>query len=68
VARDEQGAYVLVIEENGTVAQRRLQLHVMTRSEWIATGEIGAGEQVIVEGLQKVRPGASATAVPAADS
>ena len=68
VARDEQGAYVLVIEENGTVAQRRLQLHVMTRSEWIATGEIGAGEQVIVEGLQKVQPGASATAVPAADS
>jgi membrane fusion protein (multidrug efflux system) len=65
LTRDEQGAYALTVDADGKVAQRRLQTHGMTRTGWIVTGELGPGERVIVEGLQKVQPGGSATAVPA---
>lgn len=64
VARDAQGAYAMVVDGTGTVAQRRLQTHGMTRTDWIVTGDLADGDQVIVEGLQKVKPGAPAKAVP----
>jgi membrane fusion protein (multidrug efflux system) len=65
VARDAQGAYVLVVGAEGKVAQRRIEIHGMTRSQWIAKGALNDGDRVIVEGLQKVQPGAAAKAVPA---
>jgi membrane fusion protein, multidrug efflux system len=61
VLRDAKGAAVLVLGADGLVAQRRVETHGMTRSEWIVTGELHAGEQVIISGLQKVKPGAPAT-------
>ena len=64
LGRDDQGAYVLVVGADGKVAQRRLQVHGMTRSEWVVTGDLGDGERVIVEGLQKVQPGATASVAP----
>ena len=66
VARDGQGAYALVVDADSKVAQRRLQIHGMTRSGWIVTGDLTEGDRVIVEGLQKVQPGGTATAVAAA--
>lgn len=65
VTRDSAGAYALTVDAAGKVAQRRLQTHGMTTSGWIVTGELGTGEQVIVEGLQKVQPGGSAKPVAA---
>jgi membrane fusion protein (multidrug efflux system) len=65
VARDNQGAYALVVGTDDKVAKRRLEIHGMTRSDWIVTGDLGDGERVIVAGLQKVQPGATAKAVPA---
>lgn len=66
VLRGAQGAYVLVVDSSGKVARRPMQTHGMTRTDWIATGKLETGDRVIVEGLQKVRPGMPATAVPAA--
>jgi membrane fusion protein (multidrug efflux system) len=66
VSRDDAGAYALVVGADGKVAQRRLQSHGMTRSDWIVTGDLNEGDRVIVEGLQKVKPGGTATTVPAA--
>ncbi|MBK1641037.1 efflux transporter periplasmic adaptor subunit [Chromatium okenii] len=60
VLRDAKGAAVLVLGADGLVAQRRVETHGMTRSEWIVTGELRDGEQVIISGLQKVKPGAPA--------
>lgn len=68
VARDGKGAYVLVVDEQGRVEQRRITTHGMTHSEWIVTGDLKEGEQIILEGLQKVAPGKSAKAVPAGTS
>jgi membrane fusion protein (multidrug efflux system) len=72
LARDAQGAYLLVVDQDGgKVAQRRVDIRGMTRKEWILTGELKDGEQVIVAGLQKVKPGevariaAAPTAAPA---
>ena len=65
VARDSQGAYALVVGADDKVAQRRLEIHGMTRSDWIVSGDLGDGERVIVSGLQKVQPGATAKPVPA---
>jgi membrane fusion protein (multidrug efflux system) len=64
VARDEQGAYVLVVNGDGKVERRKVETHGMTRTDWIVTGDLNDGDRVIVEGLQKVRPGASAEATP----
>jgi membrane fusion protein (multidrug efflux system) len=62
VARDSQGAYVLVVDASGKVLQQRITTHGMTRDSWIATGELKDGDQIIIEGLQKVRPGGMAKA------
>jgi membrane fusion protein (multidrug efflux system) len=62
VARDSQGAYVLVVGADGKVMQQRITTHGLTRDSWIATGELKDGDQIIIEGLQKVRPGAMAKA------
>jgi membrane fusion protein (multidrug efflux system) len=66
VSRDGQGAYALVVGGDGKVVQRRVETHAMTRTGWIVTGGLADGDRVIVEGLQKVQPGAMAKAVPAA--
>ncbi len=64
LARDEKGAYVLVVGGAGKVEQRRVDTHVMKRTSWVVTGNLVDGDQVIVSGLQKVKPGAVAKAVP----
>ena len=66
VLRDQAGAYVLVVDATGKVEQQRVHTHGMTRADWIVSGNLADGAQVIVNGLQKVRPGAMAKAVPAA--
>ena len=63
VGRNTQGAYVLVVDAAGKVEQRQVETHGLTRSDWIATGALKDGDQIIVEGLQKVRPGAMAKVV-----
>jgi membrane fusion protein (multidrug efflux system) len=65
VSRDATGAYVLVVDADGKVAQRRIQIYGMTHSQWIAAGDLGDGDRVIVEGLQRVQPGATARTVSA---
>jgi membrane fusion protein, multidrug efflux system len=47
------------------VEQRRVTSHGMTTSDWIVTGNLAEGDQVIFEGLQKVKPGGDAKVAPA---
>jgi len=65
VQRDQAGAFVMILGADGKVAQQRVETHGMTRKDWIVTGKLD-GESVIVEGLQKVRPGAMAKVASAA--
>lgn len=65
VSRDATGAYVMVVAANGKVEQRRVETHGMTATDWIVTGALSDGDQVILDGLQKVKPGGDAKAVAA---
>jgi len=65
LSRDEQGAYVLIVDAGDKVVQRRVRIEGMTHSQWIVTGDLKDGDRMITEGLQRVQPGGSARAVAA---
>lgn len=60
VLRDPKGAFVYVLNGNGIVVQQPVQLGEMRGSAWIVTGGLDNGQRVIVDGVQKVKPGAPA--------
>ncbi len=65
VTRDPKGAPIAwVVNDEGTVEQRSLTLDRTIGDAWLATAGLAAGDRVIVEGRQKVRPGAKVEAVP----
>ena len=54
----------LVLNASGQVEQRMLVVDRALGTQWLVASGLAAGERVIVEGMQKVRPGASAKEVP----
>jgi len=62
--RSAQGASVLVVGDDGKVAALPVKAPQAIGDRWVVTEGLKGGEKVIVEGLQKVRPGAPAKAVP----
>jgi membrane fusion protein, multidrug efflux system len=66
VTRDPKGvATALVVNGDKKAERRQLVTERSVGDAWLVTSGVKAGEQVIVEGLQKVRPGASVNPVPA---
>lgn len=66
VSRNARGeAMVLVVDAQGKVGERMVEVSRAVGSRWIVTQGLAAGERVIVEGLQKARPGATVNAMPA---
>lgn len=69
VSRNPRGnAVALVVTADGTVQQRALRTDRAIGDQWLVTEGLAAGDRVIVEGLQRVRPGASVRAVEKAAS
>jgi membrane fusion protein (multidrug efflux system) len=67
VTRDQKGLpTALVVNAERKVERRQLVAERAVGDAWLVTGGLKPGEQVIVEGLQKVRPGAAVNPVPAA--
>lgn len=69
VSRNPKGeATALVLNKDGKVEQRIIATGGTLGDKWLVTAGLSAGDRVIVEGVQKVKPGASATvaATPAA--
>jgi membrane fusion protein (multidrug efflux system) len=64
VQRDGEGAYVLVVGQDGKVAQKRIKASSLRGDNWVVTDGLVDGDQIIVSGIQKVQPGAPAKAVP----
>ncbi|VFU09403.1 efflux RND transporter periplasmic adaptor subunit [Methylocella tundrae] len=62
---DQQGVYVFVVED-GKAAVRRLKIGGESGPNAIVESGLSAGEQVIVEGMEALRPGAAVIASPAA--
>jgi membrane fusion protein (multidrug efflux system) len=61
---DQQGVYVFVVED-GKAVVRRLKVGGEVGPNAIVASGLSAGEQVIVEGMEALRPGASVMATPA---
>ncbi len=65
VTRGTQGDTVLVVGEGGKPAPRPVKIAGASGASWIVTEGLKPGEQVIVEGFQKMmRPGMSVKPVP----
>jgi membrane fusion protein, multidrug efflux system len=65
VSRDPKGNPVaLVVDAGDKVSQRMITLDRAIGDRWLVTTGLASGDRVIVEGMQKVRPGASVKVVP----
>jgi membrane fusion protein (multidrug efflux system) len=65
VSRDPKGNPVaLVVDGEGKVQQRMITVDRAIGDRWLVASGLAPGERVIVEGAQKVRPGASVKVVP----
>lgn len=66
VTRNQKGqATALILNKENKVEQRVLTTSGTIGNDWLVTSGLASGDRVIVEGLQKVKPGAPAVAVPA---
>jgi len=65
VSRDPKGNPVaLIADAEGKVEQRMLTLDRAIGDKWLVSSGLSPGDRVIVEGMQRVRPGTSVKAVP----
>ena len=65
VSRDHKGnPFTLIVDAAGKVRQRMLTLDRAIGNAWLVLSGLAPGERVIVEGMQKVKPGASVKVVP----
>ncbi|MEP2781713.1 MAG: efflux RND transporter periplasmic adaptor subunit [Pseudoruegeria sp.] len=65
IQRDQRGDFALVVNSEGVVEQRYVTLGDQFEVDYIVKEGVQIGDSVIVEGLQRVRPGATVDAVPA---
>jgi membrane fusion protein (multidrug efflux system) len=66
VTRNQRGeATVLVVGQDNKVTERVVITDRVVNNEWLVSRGLAAGDRVIVEGLQKVRPGAAVRVIEA---
>lgn len=63
VQRDQRGDFVLVVTDQQLVEQRYVTLGPQEQTAVVVSEGLRSGESVIVEGLQRVRPGIEVNAV-----
>jgi len=63
VQASQQGKFVLIVDDSNTVKQRHVVLGRRINAMWVVLEGLEEGEQVIIEGLQKVRPGVAVNPV-----
>ena len=61
IAADQRGEYVLVVNEKNVVEHRPVNLGMRIAGMRVITRGVKAGEWVVVNGLQRARPGAQVT-------
>ncbi len=64
VSRDPKGNPVaLIVDSSEKVVQRKIAIDRAIRDKWLVSEGLVPGDRLIVEGVQRVRPGASVKAV-----
>ena len=64
VTRTGQGDTVMVVDADGKVASRTIKVGSAKGSQWVVLDGLKTGEQVMVDGFQKLKPGAVVKPVP----
>lgn len=64
VQLSDKQAQVTVINPDGTVASREVELGALDGSGWVINSGLGPGDKVVVDGWQKVQPGQKVRAKP----
>ena len=64
VTRTAQGDSVMVVDGEGKVAPRNITVRGQQEGQWVVTEGLKAGDQVMVDGFQKLRPGGTVKPVP----
>jgi membrane fusion protein (multidrug efflux system) len=64
VTRSAQGDSVLVVDGEGMVSPRSVTLGGEQNAQWVVLEGLKPGERVVVDGFQKMRPGAPVKPVP----
>ena len=64
VTRGTSGDTVMVVSAEGQVAPRPIKVGTSVKGEWVVLDGLKAGEQVMVDGFQKLRGNAPVKAVP----
>lgn len=64
VMRTADGSVVMTVDGNGVVSPRPVKTDGAHGTSWIISSGLNHGDQVIVEGLQKAKPGATVKPVP----
>jgi membrane fusion protein (multidrug efflux system) len=63
VTRTAQGDTVMVVGEDGKVSPRPVKIGSAKGNQWVVLDGLKAGEKVMVDGFQKLQPGATVTPV-----
>ena len=64
VTRTTQGDTVMVVSSDGKVTSRPVKIGSAKGTQWVVLDGLKTGEQVMVDGFQKLQPGATVTPVP----
>ena len=65
VSQSPEGAYVYVVGSDSKAERRTVKAGAWAGQDWVVLDGLKEGEQVIVEGLTKVRPGSPVVSAPA---
>lgn len=66
IARDPKGnASAMVVAQDGTAERRAVEVSRTIGDQWLVASGLSAGDRVIVQGLQKIQPGAPVQATEA---
>ncbi|WP_259965613.1 efflux RND transporter periplasmic adaptor subunit [Leisingera aquaemixtae] len=68
IQRDQQGPFVLVVDGQNQVQQRYIATGDVQGTGIVVLDGLTQGETVVVQGLQKIRPGVEVEPVPAAQA
>ncbi|PIY29632.1 MAG: efflux transporter periplasmic adaptor subunit, partial [Comamonadaceae bacterium CG_4_10_14_3_um_filter_60_42] len=64
VTRSPQGDSVMVVSADGKVAPRAIKVGAQQAGQWVILDGLQNGDQVMVDGFQKLRGGAPVKPVP----
>lgn len=69
ISRDPKGNPVaLIVNQEGKVEQRVVEVYRAIGDKWVVSSGLASGDKLIVEGIQRVRPGVPVKAVPFEES